>query len=138
MLRQSQIRLCELMAFYAEIIIQSFYSNFIIHKTINRAPTTLRWSNANIYFSTHPKGNVHTQTHTYTLSKHLEKIWQVLNMTTGRYRSSCSLMFFEIGVRKNFADFTRKHLCWSLFFKKLQILRPVTLSKRYSDTGVFQ
>ena len=34
------------------------------------------------------------------------------------YRSSCSQMFFRIGVLKNFANFTRKHLCWSLFFDK--------------------
>ena len=35
-------------------------------------------------------------------------------------RSSRSLMFFEIGVLKNFANFAGKHLCWSLFLIKLQ------------------
>ena len=30
-------------------------------------------------------------------------------------RSSCLQMFFELGVLKNFAMFTGKHLCWSLF-----------------------
>ena len=38
------------------------------------------------------------------------------------FRSSHSLssqMFFKIGLLKNFANFTRKHLCWSLFLKKL-------------------
>ena len=29
-------------------------------------------------------------------------------------------MFFKIGVPKNFAMFTEKHLCWSIFLKKLQ------------------
>ena len=29
-------------------------------------------------------------------------------------------MFFKIGLLKNFANFTRKHLCWSFFFIKLQ------------------
>ena len=29
-------------------------------------------------------------------------------------------MFFKIGVRKNFTNFTGKHLCWSLFLIKLQ------------------
>ena len=29
-------------------------------------------------------------------------------------------MFFKIGVLNNFAIFTEIHLCWSLFFKKLQ------------------
>ena len=28
-------------------------------------------------------------------------------------------MFFEIGVLNNFANFTEKHLCWSLFLIKL-------------------
>ena len=32
------------------------------------------------------------------------------------YRSSRSRMFFEIGALKNFAIFTGKDLCWSLFF----------------------
>ena len=30
-------------------------------------------------------------------------------------RSSRSQMFFKIGVLKNFANFTGKHLCWSRF-----------------------
>ena len=33
---------------------------------------------------------------------------------------SRSQMFFKIGVLKNFENFTRKHLCWSLFLIKLQ------------------
>ena len=37
-------------------------------------------------------------------------------------RSSRSQMFFKIGVLKNFANFTGKHLCWSLFLIKLQAL----------------
>ena len=41
------------------------------------------------------------------------------------------------GVLKNFANFTGKHLCWSLFFTKLQAFRPATLLKRDSYTGVF-
>ena len=32
-------------------------------------------------------------------------------------RSSCSQMFFKIGVHKNFGNFTGKHLCWSFFNK---------------------
>ena len=31
-------------------------------------------------------------------------------------------MFFKIGVRKNFASLTGKHLCWSLFLITLQAL----------------
>ena len=35
-------------------------------------------------------------------------------------RSSRLQMFFKIGVLKSFANFTGKHLCWSLFFKNVQ------------------
>ena len=41
-------------------------------------------------------------------------------------------VFFE-----NFAKLTEKHLYQSLFFNKVAGLRPVTLVKRDSGTGVF-
>ena len=41
----------------------------------------------------------------------------------GGYRSGRSRMFFKVGVLKNFANFTGKQLCWSLFLKKLQAFR---------------
>ena len=34
-------------------------------------------------------------------------------------RSSLSQVFLKIDVLRNFASFTRKHLCWSLFLMKL-------------------
>ena len=34
------------------------------------------------------------------------------------FRSRRSQMFFKIGVPENFAIFTGKHLCWSLFLIK--------------------
>ena len=40
---------------------------------------------------------------------------------------SCSV---KKGVLKNFAKFTRKHLCQSLFFNKVADLRPATLLKK--------
>ena len=40
-------------------------------------------------------------------------------------------------VLKNFARFTEKHLCWSLFLIKLQAFRGATLLKTDSNTGVF-
>ena len=52
-------------------------------------------------------------------------------------RSSYSQMFFEIGVLKNFAIFTGKYLCWTLFLIKLQAFRPANLLKRSSNTVVF-
>ena len=36
------------------------------------------------------------------------------------YRSICWQMFFKIGVLKNFAIFSGKHLCWSLILVKLR------------------
>ena len=44
-------------------------------------------------------------------------------------RSSRSQIFFKIGVLKNFANFTGKHRCWSLFLMKFK--------KTDSNTGVF-
>ena len=46
------------------------------------------------------------------------------------FRSSHSQMFFKIDVLKNFANFTGKHLCWSLFSIQLQALRSAPLLKR--------
>ena len=49
------------------------------------------------------------------------------------YQSSSLQMFFKKGVRKDFAKFTGKQLCWSLFL----VRRSAGLSKRDSNTGVF-
>ena len=51
--------------------------------------------------------------------------------------SSRSQMFFKIGVLKNFAISTEKHLCRSLFFNKVVSFRPENLLKRDSYIGVF-
>ena len=45
-------------------------------------------------------------------------------------------VFCKKGFSK-FANFTGKHLCWSLFLIKFQVFRPATLLKRDSNTGVF-
>ena len=39
-------------------------------------------------------------------------------------------VFCEKDVLKNFASFTGKYLCWSLFLIKMHVFRPVTLLKR--------
>ena len=39
-------------------------------------------------------------------------------------------MFFKKGVLKNFAVFTEKHLCWSLFLIKLQAFRASKFLRR--------
>ena len=54
-------------------------------------------------------------------------------------RSSRSQMFFNIGVLKYFANFTRKQLCWGLFLIKLQAFRPLGLQyyQKEAPTQVF-
>ena len=42
--------------------------------------------------------------------------------------SSCLQVFFKTGVLKNFAIFTRKHLCWSLFL--ILVLQPCNYIKK--------
>ena len=46
-------------------------------------------------------------------------------------------MFYKKGALTNFANSTGKHLCQSIFFNEVAGLRPVTLLKRDSGTGVF-
>ena len=43
----------------------------------------------------------------------------ILTKITWRYRNSPSQIFFKVGVLKNFANFTGKHLRWSLFLIRL-------------------
>ena len=59
------------------------------------------------------------------------------NKCTIFYRSSRSVVFYEKGVLKNFAKFTTKHLCWSLFFIKTTGVMPGTISKKEAPTHVF-
>ena len=46
-------------------------------------------------------------------------------------------MFFKKGVLKNFAKFTGKHLCQSLFFIKVAGMKPATLFKKETLAQVF-
>ena len=49
-----------------------------------------------------------------------------------------SIMNSEDSTKKAvLKNFLRKHLCWSLFFIKMQTYRPANLLKRHSNTGVF-
>ena len=52
-------------------------------------------------------------------------------------RSSHRRYSVKKGVLKDFANFTGKHLCRSLFLIKLQAFRPANLLKRYFNTGNF-
>ena len=53
------------------------------------------------------------------------------------FRSRRSQRFFKIGVLKNFAILTGKHLHWRLFLIKLQALRRGTLLKKDNNAGLF-
>ena len=70
--------------------------------------------------------------------KNYKQCWMILRgKNTLLFRSSCSQMFFKIDFLKNFAKFTGKHLCWSLFLINLQAWKAATLSKRDSNRDVF-
>ena len=46
------------------------------------------------------------------------EVLKIKNLTQNlslKFRNSRSQMFFKVGVLKNIANFTAKHLCWSLF-----------------------
>ena len=58
-------------------------------------------------------------------------------MNLSKLRSSRPEVFCKKGALRNFAKFTEKHLCRSLVFNKIAGLRPATLLKRGSGTGVF-
>ena len=62
---------------------------------------------------------------------------EILTVRSRNCRSSCSKIFIKISVLKYFAIFTGKHLCWSPFSRKLQVLNPANLLKGDSNTGVF-
>ena len=53
------------------------------------------------------------------------------------FRSSHRRCSVRRGVLVNFAKFTGKHMCQSVFFNKVAGFRPATLWKRDSGTGVF-
>ena len=55
----------------------------------------------------------------------------------GLRRSSHRRCSVKKDVLKYFANFTGKHLCWSLFLITLQVFSPVTLLQTYSNTDAF-
>ena len=54
----------------------------------------------------------------------------IILSTKRNFGSSCSLMFYKIGVPESFAKFTGKHLYQSLLFDKIAGLQPPTLIKK--------
>ena len=68
---------------------------------------------------------------------HIEKCFCIRGVFRTILKNSWLLMFFKISVFKNFAIFTEKHLCWSLFSMKLQAWILATFLKRDSNAGVY-
>ena len=58
--------------------------------------------------------------------------WTILKWEVflSSHRSSRPEVFCKKGFLNNFANFTGKHLCQSLFFNKVRGLRPATLLKK--------
>ena len=57
-------------------------------------------------------------------------IQKSVNLEIEQCRSSRSEILFKTGVLKNYAIFTEKYLCWSLFLNKVAGLRPAILLKK--------
>ena len=56
---------------------------------------------------------------------------RVLNTPLKTYiKKQPAEVFCKKAVLKSFANFTGKHLCWSLVFNKVAGLRPITLLKK--------
>ena len=53
-----------------------------------------------------------------------------------KLQKESSEVFYKKGDLKNFASFTRRHQCWSLFSIKLQTWEPETLLNWDSNTAV--
>ena len=68
-------------------------------------------------------------------------IYKHIGKKHGQDRSSHPRCSVREGVLRNFAKFTEKHLCQSLFFNKVARLRPATLKETlaqvFSCEGVF-
>ena len=50
----------------------------------------------------------------------MKAVKEMFTANVSPHRSSRSQTFFKISVVKNFANFTVKHLCWSLFLWNLR------------------
>ena len=68
------------------------------------------------------------------VKNHWTDCWIV---TVAYLKSSHQRPSVKKGALKNFANFTGKHLCWSVFSIKLQARGPATFLRRDSNTAVF-
>ena len=118
--------------------------------TVRQLPIKSAWCNASLALWDFSRGNKHC-IHLFT-TKTIYFSGFVFEM------SAFGLLFYYVikrqlkrmfsfksshrwcSVKKvfNFASFTGKDHCWSLFIIKLLVFRPATLLNRGSDTGIFQ
>ena len=106
--------------------IASYYS---MNLTIFNCGTKMVGEPVNLFEN--PPNVVNTRRTFCLVSNHC---WSLRNQAFF-FRSSRSQMFFKMGVLKNFAIFTGKHLCWYFFLIKLQV--STTLLKRGSNISDF-
>ena len=79
--------------------------------------------------------NLFSRNHPYCV---FEKVGRCpITVTLSNWQKQPPEVFHKKSCFQIFAIITRKHLCFSLFFIKLQTFRPATLLKRDSNTGVF-
>ena len=60
-----------------------------------------------------------------------------LTQSVNNLFSIIKICYLNLGVLKNFAIFTGKHVCWSHFLIKLQAWRPANLLKKDSNRSAF-
>ena len=70
-------------------------------------------------------------------SKWIPTLFYISTGVSPTIRTICPEVFCKKGVLKNLAKIEGKHMCWSLFWIKLQALRPATLLKSDSTIGAF-
>ena len=109
---------CSIQAFF---ISNNFISTARLKLAINQANAKQRPETKLLLFENYS----HSSTRYHPNKGH------ILNRSS---RQRCSV---KEGVLRNFAKFTGKHLCQSLFFNKDAGLRPATLLKRDSGARVF-
>ena len=73
----------------------------------------------------------------HPVTTHYSDLFKLSSPNLSKFRSSHRRYSIKIGVSKNFANFKGRQLCWSLFLIRLQALKPTTLLKGDSNTGVF-
>ena len=80
---------------------------------------------------------VKSQSKRYVFHNKFRKIFHGQKALSLNFKSSRSQMFFEIGVLKHVAIFTRKLLCWSCRYNKVAELQASNLEEHLrADTSV--